>query len=122
MAEIHEAGDKLTPETFELHRAINSIKEELDAVDWYQQRVDASSDEALRAVLAHNRDEEIEHACMVLEWVRRRYPTFDKAMRTYLFTEGDITALEAEAEGKVAAAAAPEAPRPAPPTLGSLKK
>jgi uncharacterized protein len=73
--------------------------EELEAVDWYNQRVDATEDEALAKVLAHNRDEEKEHAAMVLEWLRRRDPVLDAHLRTYLFTEGDITELEHEAEG-----------------------
>ena len=68
--------------------------EELEAVDWYDQRVDASDDPELRAILAHNRDEEKEHAVMALEWLRRRDPELDRFLRQYLFTEGSITALE----------------------------
>ncbi|MBX3262669.1 MAG: ferritin [Labilithrix sp.] len=77
-----------------MHRAIVSLMEELEAVDWYQQRVDATDDEDLKAVLAHNRDEEIEHAMMNLEWIRRNNPTVDAAARTFLFTEGPITEVE----------------------------
>lgn len=88
---------ELSAETRDLHRAIRSLMEELEAVDWYQQRVDATGDTELAAVLAHNRDEEIEHAMMVLEWIRRRVPTFDAQARTYLFTQGAITDVEAGA-------------------------
>lgn len=85
---------ELSPETRDLHRAIQSLMEELEAVDWYQQRVDATGDAELAAILAHNRDEEIEHAMMVLEWIRRRRPAFDAQARSYLFTQGAITAVE----------------------------
>ena len=87
-----------------------SIMEELEAVDWYAQRVDATSDVELAAVLAHNRDEEKEHAAMTLEWLRRRDPIFDRHLRTYLFTEDPITAIEVEAEAT--------APAPASGSLG----
>lgn len=100
MAELHEPREQLTAETLDMHRAINSLIEELDAVDWYQQRVDATPDPALKAILAHNRDEEIEHAMMMLEYIRRQNPVFNEMMRIYLFTEGDITHIEDEAEKK----------------------
>src|SRR5437879_4689774 len=74
-----------------MHRAITSLMEELEAVDWYQQRVDATTDDALRTILAHNRDEEKEHASMVLEWIRRHDPVFDTNLRKYLFTAEPIT-------------------------------
>ncbi|MDB4942619.1 MAG: hypothetical protein JWP97_2153 [Labilithrix sp.] len=90
----HEQPEELTSSTKDLHRAIVSLQEELEAVDWYQQRVDATPDESLKAILAHNRDEEIEHAIMTLEWIRRRVPKFDENMRTYLFTEVPITEVE----------------------------
>jgi len=83
----HEAVEQLSAETRDMHRAIVSLMEELDAVDWYNQRVDACGDPDLRAILAHNRDEEKEHAAMVLEWIRRRDPRFDKELRDYLFTD-----------------------------------
>ncbi|MES9973265.1 MAG: ferritin, partial [Candidatus Thiodiazotropha sp.] len=73
----HEPLEQLSDETRDMHRAIVSLMEELEAVDWYNQRVDACSDESLRAILAHNRDEEKEHAAMVLEWIRRQDPSFD---------------------------------------------
>lgn len=122
MAELHEPRESLSQESLDLHRAINSLIEELDAVDWYQQRVDATSDPDLKAILAHNRDEEIEHAMMVLEYIRRRNPTFDEKMRTYLFTEGDITHLEEEATGKENSQEAPAAPAPPRVTVGSLRR
>jgi hypothetical protein len=75
-----------------------SIQEELEAVDWYNQRATATSNADLAAVLAHNRDEEKEHAVMTLEWLRRGDPILDRHLRTYLFTEGDITEIEYEAE------------------------
>jgi ferritin-like protein len=91
---LHESADDLTPQTKDLHRAIVSLKEELEAIDWYQQRVEATSDEGLRTILAHNRDEEKEHASMVLEWIRRHDPAFDGHLRKYLFTTLPITERE----------------------------
>ncbi len=92
----HEPIEALTEDTRDLHRAIASLMEELEAVDWYQQRVDATKDEDLKAILGHNRDEEIEHAMMVLEWIRRRVPKLDEHAKTYLFTTGPITEIEKE--------------------------
>lgn len=86
----HEPIDELSDDTRDMHRAITSLMEELEAVDWYNQRVDACKDADLKAILAHNRDEEKEHAAMVLEWIRRRDPAFDKELKDYLFAEGDI--------------------------------
>lgn len=93
---LHEAN--LPADLVDRHRAIASIMEELEAVDWYDQRVAATTDPELAAILAHNRDEEKEHACMVLEWLRRNDATLDRMMRTYLFTEGSILEVEEEAE------------------------
>jgi uncharacterized protein len=101
---LHEAG--LSPETVDRHRAIVSLMEELEAVDWYDQRVEAASDAELRDVLRHNRDEEKEHAAMVLEWLRRNDAGFDKYLRTYLFSKGPIREIEAEAEAEDAPAGA----------------
>lgn len=106
---LHEPPEKLRPTTIDLHRAIVSLMEELEAVDWYQQRADATSDEALRAVLLHNRDEEIEHAMMNLEWIRRNEPVFERMARTYLFTERPITAIEEAEEAGGADAKEPSA-------------
>jgi len=86
----HEPIEELSDETRDMHRAIVSLMEELEAVDWYNQRVDACKDKELAAILAHNRDEEKEHAAMVLEWIRRRDPKFDKYLREFLFTDGDL--------------------------------
>lgn len=90
----HEPLEKLSKETVELHRAIVSLREELEAIDWYQQRVDATGDAELKKILAHNRDEEIEHAVMTLEWIRRHNLVFDRQLRTYLFSRGSITEIE----------------------------
>jgi len=75
-----------------------SLIEELEAVDWYTQRAEACQDPQLQAVIKHNRDEEIEHASMTLEWIRRNFPKFNDSLKLYLFTSGDITAIEKEAE------------------------
>lgn len=98
-AGFHEDAGLLSMETKDRHRAIVSLQEELEAVDWYDQRVDAAADDGLRAILAHNRDEEKEHAMMLLEWLRRRDPELDDPMKTYLFTSGSITGIEEGAEG-----------------------
>ena len=87
---LHESAAELKPATLDMHRAIVSLIEELEAVDWYQQRVDACRDPELTAILAHNRDEEKEHAAMVLEWIRRNDPAFDKELKDYLFTSEPI--------------------------------
>jgi uncharacterized protein len=86
----HEPIEQLSTRTRDMHRAIVSLMEELEAVDWYNQRVDACSDPDLKSILAHNRDEEKEHASMVLEWIRRNDPRFDKELRDYLFTDKQI--------------------------------
>jgi ferritin-like protein len=97
-AELHEPAEKLGPETIDRHRAIVSIMEELEAVDWYDQRVAASDDDQLRAILAHNRDEEKEHMAMTLEWLRRHDAALDRMLRQYLFTSEPVTEIETEAE------------------------
>jgi len=94
----HEPASELSAEARDVHRALASLIEELEAVDWYHQRVSVAPDEELKAILVHNRDEEIEHAAMALEWLRRRMPEFDEKLRTYLFTSSPITELEDEAE------------------------
>jgi ferritin-like protein len=95
----HEAVELLSEETKNMHRAIVSLKEELEAVDWYQQRAEACSDADLRAVLIHNKNEEIEHAMMVLEWIRRHNPTFDANIGTYVNSSGSILEVEASKTG-----------------------
>jgi len=86
----HEPVEELSGATREMHRALISLIEELEAVDWYNQRVDACKDAELKAVLAHNRDEEKEHAAMILEWIRRNDPAFDHELKDYLFTDKPI--------------------------------
>ena len=86
----HEPIAELSSQTRDMHRAITSLMEELEAVDWYNQRVDACQDPDLKRILEHNRDEEKEHASMVLEWIRRQDPTFDHELRDFLFTDKDI--------------------------------
>jgi ferritin-like protein len=90
----HESLEKLSKKSLELHRAIQSLIEELEAIDWYQQRVDATEDDELKEILAHNRDEEKEHAAMVLEWIRRNDDAMAEELKTYLFTEKKITEIE----------------------------
>jgi ferritin-like protein len=87
----HEPIEELSDETRDMHRAIISLMEELEAVDWYNQRMDACKDEELRGILRHNRDEEKEHAAMVLEWIRRKDPVLDKELKDYLFTDKSLT-------------------------------
>jgi ferritin-like protein len=96
---LHEPREKLSNEVVDQHRAIVSIMEELEAVDWYNQRASGTEDETLRRLLEHNRDEEKEHAAMLIEWLRRSDPKIDEELRTYLFTEGDIIGVEAAATG-----------------------
>ena len=93
-AEWHEDYNKMSEATRNFSRAIKSIQEELEAVDWYNQRAEQTTDKQLKKILEHNRDEEIEHAMMALEYVRRINPVFDEHMKTYLFTTGDITEIE----------------------------
>ena len=85
----HEPIDELSEQTRDMHRAITSLMEELEAVDWYNQRVDACVDTGLRAIIEHNRDEEKEHAAMLLEWIRRKDTRLSKELKEYLFTDGD---------------------------------
>jgi len=93
-ATLHEAPEALSAQTIDRHRAIVSLMEELEAVDWYDQRVEATEDDELRTILAHNRDEEKEHAAMVLEWLRRNDPGWEAELKTYLFGEGPIAGHE----------------------------
>ncbi len=115
----HEPLDKLREETLDNHRGLTSMMEELEAVDWYDQRVDAASDPELKQILAHNRDEEKEHFVMMLEWLRRRDPKMSAELKERLFTKTSIVAQEAADKGGAASAA----PAPADGSLGigSLK-
>jgi uncharacterized protein len=112
---LHEPAERLDEETIDRHRALTSLVEELEAVDWYDQRVHATNDASLADVLAHNRDEEKEHAAMTLEWLRRRDPVLDRNLRTYLFTSEPVIEVEAEAE------AGGDAVAPGSLGIGSLK-
>ena len=110
----HEPLELLSEGTRNMHRAIVSLKEELEAVDWYQQRAEACSDDELRGVLIHNKNEEIEHAMMNLEWIRRHSDVFDANVKKYVGTTGPILAIEQ-------AASAGSASEPAAlPSVGSL--
>ncbi|MBA2492138.1 MAG: encapsulin-associated ferritin-like protein [Gammaproteobacteria bacterium] len=93
----HEPVESLSESTRDMHRALVSLQEELEAVDWYRQRADAASDKHLRNILLHNMREEMEHACMVLEWLRRNNDDLDEQLKTYLFSKGPITEVEDEA-------------------------
>jgi hypothetical protein len=98
----HENEQVLSARTRDLHRALVSLQEELEAIDWYQQRVDAAEDPELKEILAHNRDEEKEHAMMLLEWLRRKDVVFARMMRMHVGHAGPIVseAQEAEASGE----------------------
>ena len=100
-ATLHEDAEKLKQETIDNHRAIVSLMEELEATDWYEQRVDAATDDELKTILKQNSDEEKEHASMLLEWLRRRDPKWDRNLRTYLFTDKPVLSIEKDdkAEG-----------------------
>ena len=98
MDQYHEPVEELEDSDRDMVRALMSLKEEIEAVNWYQQRASATNDEELADLLAHNRDEEIEHACMALEWLRRNMPAWDEELNTYLFKEAPITELEELAE------------------------
>ena len=115
-AGLHERDDLLDDATKDRHRALASLGEELEAVDWYDQRIAATTDADLKAILAHNRDEEKEHASMTLEWIRRHDPALDRHLRTYLFTTEPVTEVEAEV-----AAAGEGAVAPGSLGIGSLK-
>lgn len=93
-ATLHEDAEKLKQETIDNHRAIVSLMEEIEATDWYEQRVDAATDGELKTILKHNSDEEKEHASMLLEWLRRRDAKWDRNLRTYLFTDKPILSIE----------------------------
>lgn len=119
---LHENPESLAPATLDSHRAILSLMEEWEAVDWYRQRADACNDPELRDILLHNMHEEMEHGAMILEWLRRRTPRLDEILRTYLYSEGNITLAEEIATGKAADESAtgtvPAGPRR---TVGAMK-
>ena len=115
--DYHEPPGELPQETRDLHRAISSLVEELEAVDWYQMRLDATSDANLRGILLHNRNEELEHAAMLIEWLRRRLPEFDENLKTYLNTTAPIAEVEEVAMGRTADGTE-DAPASEPDSLG----
>ena len=117
---LHETAGKLTDQTIDIHRAIVSLMEELEAIDWYNQRAEACMDSELQTVLEHNRDEEIEHACMTLEWIRRNVSKFDEALKLFLFTNGDITTIEERTKSEGEAPAKPDRKYPRV-TIGAMK-
>ncbi|MBF0305790.1 MAG: ferritin [Alphaproteobacteria bacterium] len=117
---LHAPRDRLSRETIDAHQAIVSLMEELDAVDWYRQRADDCDDPALKEILLHNMREEVEHAAMLLEWLRRHSPVFDRELRARLFTEGAIVVDEDEAPAPAPAPSRPAAPRGF--TIGSMKE
>jgi ferritin-like protein len=119
---LHEDAAKLRAATIDHHRAVTSIMEELEAVDWYDQRVDATDDPDLAGILAHNRDEEKEHAAMTLEWLRRRDAKLDEHLRTYLFTTGSILQTEVAAEHGGGGAGEPARPADGSLGIGSLRR
>ncbi|MDT8387545.1 MAG: encapsulin-associated ferritin-like protein [Thiogranum sp.] len=117
---LHEAAEDLSQETRDIHRALISLQEELEAVDWYRQRADACGDAHLKSILIHNMQEEMEHAAMLIEWMRRADSEFDTQLRTYLFTEAPITEVEEVAEAEESS---PEsAATVSVPTIGALKE
>jgi len=96
--DLHAPRERLSKKTLAMHQAIVSLMEELEAADWYRQRADDCDDKALKAILLHNMREEIEHAAMALEWLRRNDEDFAKQLKTYLFSKGDILEVEHKAE------------------------
>jgi hypothetical protein len=96
---LHAPRERLSKETLAMHQAITSLMEELEAADWYRQRADDCDDPKLKEILLHNMREEIEHASMLIEWLRRNNAHFAKQLKTYLFTDADILKVEKKAEG-----------------------
>jgi len=119
--ELHEAAERLSTDTIDFHRAIVSLQEELEAVDWYRQRANATEDGELQAILLHNMREEMEHAAMVLEWLRRSDSDLDERLRTYLFTTQPVTEIEEEEEGGTEDMPEPKAGTPPQTTVGTMK-
>jgi hypothetical protein len=95
--QYHEPAAELSTKIRDLTRILVSLKEEIEAIDWYNQRIELATDEQVKKILRHNQMEEMEHASMALEYLRRNMEGWDETLRTYLFTEGDITELEEEA-------------------------
>ncbi|MCZ7684660.1 MAG: ferritin [Sandaracinaceae bacterium] len=121
MAELHEPREHLSDAVLDMKRAIDSMREELEAVDWYRQRMNVAADPELRAILQHHQREEVEHFAMLLEWCRRNDADFAEQLRTYLFTERPILEVEEEEGQGGGREAEPARARPRP-TLGSLRR
>jgi ferritin-like protein len=117
---LHESAELLDEQTIDRHRATTSLIEEFEAIDWYDQRVDATRDSELATILAHNRDDEKEHAAMALEWVRRRDTELDKQLRLYLFKSGPI--VSNEDAGSAASPSTGPVPRGRGLGIGSLRE
>jgi hypothetical protein len=122
--EWHAPLDRLSRRTITIHQAIRSLMEELEATDWYRQRADDCDDAQLKAILLHNMREEIEHASMLLEWLRRNDGDIAERFATYLYSDGDLVEVEKRKEAGEPSASGPAAPICAPPasTIGSLKE
>jgi len=116
--EYHEPPGELSSATRDIHRALSSLAEELEAVDWYQHRIELAEDDELRGILSHNRNEEFEHAAMALEWLRRHMPEFDERLRRYLFTDQPIPDIAKAREAATGSAGA----KPAGLGIGSMRK
>ncbi len=125
---LHEEERDLSKKTLDMHRALVSLQEELEAVDWYRQRAEACGDAQLKSVLLHNMRDEIEHAAMLIEWLRRSDNDFEGQLNTFVFNNGDIVEAEAKAEAEAEAETGAEAAEPSPddddkrPTIGTLKE
>lgn len=111
----YEPYGEISQSDHDISRAITSLREELEAIDYYNQRASASSNSGLAELMIHNRDEEIEHAAMLIEWLRREMPEFDKELRQYLFTETSLLEVETGGTSPIAASAPGLG-------IGSLKK
>ncbi|HJL18225.1 MAG TPA: nucleotidyltransferase domain-containing protein [Sandaracinaceae bacterium LLY-WYZ-13_1] len=120
--EFHEPRERLSEKSLDVKRAIDSMMEELEAVDWYRQRMQACADPQLRAILDHHQREEVEHFAMLLEWCRRNDADFAEQLRTYLFSEGDILNAEEEATAEGLDAPAPEERAPTRTTIGAIEE
>ena len=100
MTQYHEPVNELSNKTRDITRALVSLKEEIEAIDWYNQRIDCTEDKELSLILSHNRDEEIEHACMTIEWLRREMDGWDKNLKAFLFSEESIAGDDTNDTGK----------------------
>lgn len=101
MTDYHEQQENMDEKTLNTARILNSLKEEIEAVNWYNQRANVTKDSGVKAILEHNRDEEIEHAAMALEWLRRNSPAWNQELKTYLFTEDPITNIEEDEDEQI---------------------